>query len=49
MNLCYLIGIILLTLGSFGIGPPRCDLWKLGWAFVIAGLTFTAYVVVGPR
>lgn len=49
MNLFYLIGLILMVLGAFNVPAGRCDLWKLGWAFVIAGLTFVGYVSLGAR
>lgn len=45
MNIFYIIAIILMVLGSFGVAPRAINLWYLGWAFVICGLVFGGAVV----
>jgi hypothetical protein len=32
-----IIGVILMVLGSCGVAFGRCDLYRLGWAFVVTG------------
>lgn len=39
MNLFYILAIVCFVLNAFGIGG-KVNLFPLGWAFVIAGLTF---------
>jgi hypothetical protein len=45
VNILLLIAIVLMVVAAFGVSPKGINLWYLGWAFALASMVFSGFVI----